>query len=219
MTAVMVTAGPTREYLDEVRFLSNGSSGQMGYAIAEAAAAAGCTVDLVSGPTHLPTPEGVCRHDVVSAEEMLRCCQRMFASTDVLFAVAAVSDYRPAQRAAGKPPKGEAGLTLDLVPNPDVVATLATDRRPDQVLVGFALEDRGDADAALGRARAKLERKHLDMIALNHLDAMESDSSLLTLISADQGVRELAPMPKGESARTLVEHALALWSARRGGES
>jgi phosphopantothenoylcysteine decarboxylase/phosphopantothenate--cysteine ligase len=162
MARVLVSAGPTREHLDEVRFLSNASSGRMGYAIAAAARALGHDVELVSGPTELPDPRGVAVTRVTSALEMERAIKRAFARCDVLFMVAAVADHRPARARRGKTPKREVPGTLALVANPDIVAGVAR-RKGRRVVVGFAAEVRD----ALARGREKLERKHLDLIVVN----------------------------------------------------
>ncbi len=129
MVAILITAGPTREHLDDVRFLSNGSSGRMGCALAGAAIAAGHPVELVLGPCEARPPAAATVHPVVSGLEMLAAAQAGFARADVVIAAAAVSDWRPASRAVGKPPRAPGGFCLELVPNPDIVATLAAARR------------------------------------------------------------------------------------------
>ena len=133
---VLISAGPTREHLDPVRFLSNPSSGRMGYALAEAAAARGARVMLISGPTALEDPAGVEIERVTSAEEMLAACRRQFAECDVFVAVAAVADFRPVRRHREKRRKESIGLTLELEPTPDIVATLAAEKE-ERFVVGF----------------------------------------------------------------------------------
>jgi phosphopantothenoylcysteine decarboxylase/phosphopantothenate--cysteine ligase len=217
MVTILLTAGPTREHLDDVRFLSNGSTGSMGYALAAAAAAAGHDVHLVSGPTALPTPPGVHRTSVTSALEMLGAVEARFDDADLLIAVAAVADHRPAQRAAGKPPKSDARLVLELVRNPDVVATVAA-RKEHRVVVGFALEsfDPRAPDAALQRATAKLQAKHLDLIVLNPLTALGdpaaggSAAAPIWLVHRDGRVVPLTPTDKSAAARDVLDAALAL---------
>jgi phosphopantothenoylcysteine decarboxylase/phosphopantothenate--cysteine ligase len=226
MANILVTAGPTREYLDDVRYLTNGSTGRMGYAIAAAAAAAGHRVVLVSGPTELSTPDGVDRIDVVSAREMHDRARAAFADCDIAFGVAAVADHRPARRAVGKPPKHDGPLSLELVPNPDVVASLgrhALGLRASKVVVGFALEsfaERPAADgssraAALERARAKLERKGLDLIVLNAPSALGGERSQVTVLAADGRQEDLPEQSKDATAAWLVARSVALAEARR----
>ncbi|HLU39791.1 MAG TPA: phosphopantothenoylcysteine decarboxylase [Planctomycetota bacterium] len=215
MPTVLVTAGPTREHLDDVRFLSNGSTGRMGYEIAAAARAAGCEVILVSGPTALQPPEGVTVVPVVSACEMLDACERVFARCDLVFAVAAVADHRPKVRTPGKPAKHDGPWTLELVPNPDVVATLAR-VKGRRFVVGFALEAAGTEPAEqIERALAKLTRKNLDLIVLNEATAMGGPRSTITVLDGAGQRHALPPQDKADSARWLVEFALRRWRAGR----
>jgi len=202
VTRFLVTAGPTREPLDDVRFLSNASTGRMGIEVARAAAAAGHEAVLVLGPTHLAPPDDprirVVR--VVTAEEMLAACRAEWPACGALVATAAVADHRPAERRAGKPEKGEAETTLRLVRNPDVLATLAAERgaRP---CVGFALQTGPDAEA---RARDKLARKRCDLIVLDSPAAMGAESSDFTLIPAAGAARRMPGASKAEVARAIV---------------
>ena len=168
--SIVLSAGPTHEALDPVRYLSNRSSGRMGYALAAVAAARGARVTLVSGPVSLETPPGVERVDVVSALEMREAVLAALArgrdgrAADVFIGVAAVADYRAADAAAQKIKKGDGGLTLELVRNPDILAEVAAlPERP--FCVGFAAE----TERVEAHARGKLERKRLDMIAANHV--------------------------------------------------
>lgn len=214
MPTALVTAGPTREHLDDVRFLSNASSGAMGYAVAAAARAAGCDVVLVSGPTNLPAPAGVRRVEVVSALDMLAACQEVYPRCDLLFAVAAVADHRPAARAEGKPSKAER-CTLELVANPDIVATLAADKGR-RVVVGFALDAVGvEPGEQQARALHKLRRKHLDFIVLNDARALGATSSAVTVLDAHGTATAWPPQSKQVTAARLVGLALALWSQPR----
>lgn len=208
MTTVLVTAGPTHEHLDDVRFLSNGSSGRMGYAIAAAARAAGARVLLVTGPTALRPPEGVETVSVVSALEMHREVRRLVGEADVVFGVAAVADYRPARRLPGKPAKGELGATLELVPNPDILADLGRDKGR-RVLVGFALESaEGGFETALARGRRKLAAKNLDLIVVNRTEAMGAAENEVVVLDAEGGEHRLPRGSKEEVARRLVAMAL-----------
>lgn len=174
---VLITAGPTREYVDDVRFLSNASSGRMGYALAEAACRHGWQVTLVSGPVALAPPAGVELHRVTSALEMLETCLRLLPQVDGVIAVAAVADYRPVARFHGKMRRTEDSLQLDLVPNPDIMAEIGR-RKTHQWTVGFAVE----SDDALARARGKLRSKNCDAIVLNLRDAMESADTSIQLL-------------------------------------
>ena len=202
---VIVTAGPTREKLDDVRFLSNYSSGKMGFAIAAEAARRGATVRLVTGPVSLPTPPGVERLDVESAVEMLDAAQPFFDACDLFIGAAAVADYRPETPAEGKIKKNDAEMEIRLVRNPDILATFATGRKPGQLAVGFALETAGGLDYA----RKKLVDKQLDLVAFNIYDGrttgFEVDTNALTLLARDGNVTELPLLSKEEAAGKLLD--------------
>ena len=210
---VLVTAGPTREHLDPVRFLSNPSSGRMGYAVAAEAAARGARVELISGPTSLEEPEGVEVERVTSAEEMLAACRRRFGACDVLVAVAAVADLRPARRFAEKQPKESIGPTLELERTPDIVATLAAEKGR-RFVVGFAAET---ADL-LSSAAAKLERKRLDLIVANDVSdpavGFGSAENRVTILAPDGSTVELGPAAKREIAAGIWDAVAARLRAR-----
>ena len=200
---VVVTAGPTREALDPVRFLTNHSTGKMGYAVAAAAAEAGARVSLVSGPTALPAPPDVDRVDVTSAEEMHAEVMVRAPRCDIFIAAAAVADYRPASIAEQKVKKSDGPAALDLVRTPDIVAAVAAmDDGP--FTVGFAAE----TQSVQAHARDKLERKGLDMIAANRVGLPDrgfaSESNALSVLWRGGGCRELALAPKAELARELI---------------
>jgi phosphopantothenoylcysteine decarboxylase/phosphopantothenate--cysteine ligase len=199
---VVVTAGPTRERIDPVRFITNRSSGKMGYAVAEAARDAGANVVIVSGPVNVPTPQGIKRVDVETAEQMMNAVQAEIADTDVFIAAAAVSDYRMREVAAHKIKKTSDELSLQLSRTPDILATVAAGS-PRPFVVGFAAETQNVERNAL----AKLEGKKLDMIAANQVGeglAFDCDDNALTVYWAD-GKRELARAPKCELACALVD--------------
>ena len=209
---VVVTAGPTRERIDPVRFITNRSSGKMGYAVAAAARDAGAEVVIVSGPVNLPAPDGVRRVCVETAEQMLAAVNEELAGTDVFIAAAAVSDYRPLQVSAEKIKKTSDSLLLALSRTPDILATVAAgDPRP--FVVGFAAETLNVERNAL----AKLEGKRLDMIAANQVGdglAFDCDDNALTVYWPD-GKLELPRAGKAELAARLIEviaerHAAAL---------
>lgn len=210
----LITAGPTREFLDPVRFLSNPSTGKMGFAVAEAARDIGWTVDLVAGPVSLPEPEGVVLYPVVTAEEMYRQVDGLFGPCDILIAAAAVGDWRPRVRHDRKIKRSSAGLTLELEPCPDILAAMARRRQPGQVLVGFAAE----TDRVEENARAKLAAKGIDWIAANAVggpgSGFGSEDNALLLLGRDGSRRALGPAPKREVARALVAALAAALPAR-----
>lgn len=198
---VLVTAGPTREALDPVRYISNHSSGRMGFAVARAAAEAGAEVILVSGPVRLETPPRVRRIDVVSAADMQRAVLDEVGNCDIFIAVAAVADYRPAQAAGQKLKKSAEQLDLALVRNPDILADVAALPAPP-FTVGFAAE----TEAVTEHARAKLAAKGVDMIAANRVgdgQGFDSEDNALHVIWAG-GERELPLTGKDRLARQLV---------------
>lgn len=203
---VLITAGPTREYIDPVRFLSNDSSGRMGFALADAAARDGCAVTLVHGPVSLPTPAGVRCVPVVSADEMLRACRRLWARHDVLIKAAAVADYRPAKRSRSKLKKSATALVLELEPTVDILADLSSRRRAGQIVVGFALEDRH----ARRRAADKLSRKNLDAIVLNGPQAIAADRAVVHVLVRGGRWRSIGPTGKRQIAERLLALILAL---------
>ena len=170
MAHILLTSGPTRQYLDPVRYLTNGSSGRMGRALAEAALALGHEVTIVSGPVAIEYPAGAKVQSVVSTEELLDACQRLFPQCDGAIGAAAPCDYRPRKVAERKLAKTGEPLMLELIETPDVMATLGTTKRPDQWLVGFALE----TDDQRFRALTKLEKKSCDLIVLNGPAAMDA---------------------------------------------
>jgi phosphopantothenoylcysteine decarboxylase/phosphopantothenate--cysteine ligase len=199
---VVVTAGPTREHVDPVRYLSNESSGRMGFELAAAAARAGDRVTLVAGPVALPTPPGVERIDVVSAREMLAAARSAFRRADALFMCAAVADWRPRRKRRGKWRKeGESDevAKLELVRNPDVLATLAR-CKGGRLVVGFALE----TGAGEARARAKLRRKGADYVVLNDARALGAERTTVILFGRDGSSRRLAGRTKRAVAEVLV---------------
>ena len=192
---VLINAGPTREAIDPVRYISNHSSGKMGFALAEAAAEAGARVTLVAGPVNLPTPARVQRVDVVSAQQMLDAC------------LAAVADYRPdacADQKLKKTPGSDDGMTLTLVRNPDILATLASHSERPGFCVGFAAETQD----LLGYARDKLQRKNLDLIIANDVSqsgiGFNSDDNAVTLIDRDLTSTHLPQASKQKLARDLI---------------
>jgi len=198
---VVLTAGPTRERVDPVRFITNRSSGKMGYAVAAAARAAGAEVVLVSGPVNLPTPRGVTRVNVETAEQMMNAVHEQLAGTDIFIAAAAVSDYRPTQVSAEKIKKTSDSLVLAMTRTPDILATVSNGS-PRPFVVGFAAETQNVERNAL----AKLESKKLDMIAANQVGeglAFDCDDNALTVYWPG-GHRELPRAPKCRLAADFI---------------
>jgi phosphopantothenoylcysteine decarboxylase/phosphopantothenate--cysteine ligase len=212
---VTITAGPTREKLDPVRFISNFSSGKMGYALAEEAARRGARVILVSGPVALEARNPLIEvRRVESAEEMLAEARKAFAGSDIAIMCAAVADYRPAAVSPSKLKRGDSpAMTLELVRNPDIAATLGSEKRPGQTLVGFALE----TDDAIAHGADKLRRKNLDMIVVNSLAdkgaGFGTDTNLVTIITAD-GRRTAGTLkPKSAVAADIIDSIETLRNA------
>jgi len=210
---VVVTAGPTRERIDPVRFVSNRSSGRMGFAVAQAAREAGATVVLVSGPVGLPTPEGVVRVDVESAAEMLAAVLQELPGTDIFISTAAVADYRPAQAAEHKIKKTAPTMDLVLERTADVLATVAA-RAERPFVVGFAAETQAVEQNAL----TKLMKKNLDMIAANevgHDKAFDCEENELIVLSRT-GRHQLPRADKATLARGFVALVASEFAARAG---
>lgn len=176
---VLVTAGPTREYLDDVRYLSNASSGRMGYAIAEAALAAGWEVVLISGPVELKPPVGCEYHAVVTTAQMREAAIRLFPQCDGVIATAAVCDYRPKEKISGKISKTGGPVLLEMIETDDVLAELGASKGPRWV-VGFALEAQNPRENAL----QKLRRKNCDWIVLNEPAAIGSLTNSVEYLNA-----------------------------------
>jgi len=197
---LLVTAGPTREFVDDVRYLSNLSSGRMGYAVAAAGAAAGHAVVLVSGPTALSAPPGVERIDVESAEEMYQALKARWAWAEALVMAAAVADYRPAMRMPGKMKKGpRESLSLELVRTRDILTDLSQDKG-GRVLLGFALE----TDGLMAEASRKLGQKNLDAVLANSLENLGSENASGSLLMPDGKVERWTDLPKAEFGRKLT---------------
>ena len=207
---VLVTAGPTREALDPVRYLTNHSTGKMGYAIAKAAAARGAQVILVSGPVNLKKPPYMEVVDILSAQDMFDAVTSRAPDQDIIIKAAAVADYRPATVAEDKIKKSgtDADLSLPLARTSDILAWLGEHRAPGQFLCGFSMETRDMVD----NSRKKLEKKHIDLIAANNLKQEGAgfgvDTNLLTLIAAD-GAKELPLMSKEEAAHALLDEIMS----------
>ena len=196
---IVITAGPTREYLDDVRFISNASSGRMGHAIAQAAARAGHRVTLVSGPVVLPDPPGVKVVRVVSARDMYEAVRKAFARADCLIGAAAPADLRPTRRIRGKAKKSDVPSSLALKPTVDILATLGK-RKGRRLIIGFALEVR----KPITRALEKMRRKNADAIVVNGPAAMGAERSSAIVLFPSGDRIEIRNAPKPRIGRLLV---------------
>lgn len=208
---VLVTAGPTYEKIDPVRFIGNYSSGKMGFALAEELAARGAEVVLVAGPVALKTLHpSICRIDVESAAEMYREVMHYASESDVVISCAAVADFTPVKTAGVKLKRGEEALRLDLQPTPDIAAALGRQKQTGQILVGFALETNDEETNAL----QKLHKKNLDLIVLNSLKDEKAcfgyDTNKVTLIDREENRCHYELKSKKEVARDIVERIVGL---------
>ena len=204
---VTVTAGPTQEALDPVRYLTNHSTGRMGYAIAREAMLRGADVTLISGPTALKPVPGVRTVDVVSAKDMFEAVQAALPETDILIKAAAVADYRPATVAADKIKKQDGDMAIPLERTDDILGWVAEHRHPGLFVCGFSMETRD----MLENSQKKLAKKHLDMIAANNLKVAGAgfgvDTNVVTILTAD-GIQELPLMGKDQVAAKLLDAIL-----------
>jgi phosphopantothenoylcysteine decarboxylase/phosphopantothenate--cysteine ligase len=206
---IVVTAGPTAEDIDPVRFISNRSSGKMGFAIAERAAAHGAKVTLVAGPVSLATPAGVTRVDVRSALAMRgaiwQALKPDLSGADALIMTAAVADYRPAETHASKLKRGVESLGLELVPNADLLAEIGASRKAERpVLVGFALETETD-ERLINAARSKLAAKRVDLVVANHPDASIGREQISGSLVGVRDAEAFGPIAKHEAADRILE--------------
>lgn len=204
---VTVTAGPTQEALDPVRYLTNHSTGRMGYAIAREAMLRGADVTLISGPTALKPVPGVKTVDVVSAKDMFKAVQAALPETDILVKAAAVADYRPVSIAEDKIKKQDGDMSIPLERTDDILGWVAEHRHPGLFVCGFSMETRD----MIENSRKKLDRKHLDMIAANNLKVAGAgfgvDTNVVTILTAD-GIQELPLMGKDQVAAKLLDAIL-----------
>lgn len=208
---ILITAGPTYENIDPVRFIGNYSSGKMGFALATEAAKLGAEVILVSGPVSLDTPQGVKRIDVVSAREMHDTCIRHFNSVDIAILCAAVADYAPAEYHDAKLKREkEERLTIELVRNPDIAATLGAMKTSKQTLVGFALETNNEEENAIN----KMQRKNLDFIVLNSMRNKNTcfgvDTNKVTIYAANGHKYDTDTLSKSEIASIILDSILSV---------
>lgn len=203
---VLVTAGPTREAIDPVRFISNNSTGKMGYAIAERAASRGAKVHLVSGPVNLDTPQGVERYDVVSAEDMLGKVMELYERCDIIIKAAAVADYAPETVFSQKVKKTKEQLSLQLKKNPDILYELGK-LKGDRILIGFAME----TEKLIENAKQKVTKKNLDFIVANDLNeagaGFAGDTNVVKIIDRDGNIESIPLKLKHEVADIILDKA------------
>lgn len=210
---IVVSAGPTREYLDPVRFISNPSSGKMGFAVAEQANKRGAHVTLISGPVHLAPPANIDTVNVQSALEMKAAIDQVASEADIIVMTAAVADYRAAEPKTQKEPKTADQTSIELVPNPDILAHLGAEQTqyPERVLVGFAME----THAGVERAASKAKRKNADFILLNYPTqegtAFGGDDNQVTLVRSDGHSEPWPRMSKTDVAERLLSEAVRLF--------
>lgn len=203
---ILITAGPTYEAIDPVRFIGNHSSGKMGICIAEEAARRGAVVTLVCGPSSVPCSAQVNRIDVVSAQQMHDATVPRFADADIAILSAAVADYRPSAVAAQKIKKKDAAMTITLEPTPDILATLGKLKCSGQILTGFALETQN----ALANAQEKMQRKNCDLIVMNSLAdtgaGFGHDTNRITIIDRQGNVTNFELRSKADVAIDILNH-------------
>ena len=208
---VLITSGPTREYIDPVRFISNASSGKMGKALAVEALRQGCNVIVVKGPSDIDIPKNKkCRViDVVSAKDMLAAVKKNLKFADIFIGAAAVSDYRPIKIAKNKIKKKDIGsdtITLKLTKNPDIIKYVAL-HKVKKTVVGFALETKN----LLSYAKTKLKEKNLDMIVANSANTISSKNSVATLIFKDGKIKKLKIASKEKVAKEIINESIGIY--------
>ena len=203
---IVISAGPTREAIDPVRYITNRSTGKMGYAIAEAAQKKGWEVVLVSGPVNLDRPAGVELVQIESAAEMAQAMKNAAENADIIVMAAAVADYRPKQYSTSKVKKSDGDMCIELERTEDILLSLGKNKKPGQILVGFAAE----TDDLLKNAQGKLERKNLDYIAANIVGVpgrgFAADTNAITLIARDGSQTEFALQSKKDLAAALIDY-------------
>lgn len=211
---ILVTAGPTREPFDPVRFISNYSSGKMGYAIAEMARRRGAEVTLVSGPCSLAAPRGVKCISVSSAIDMRKAVMESLPDSSVIIKAAAVADYRPAQASSSKIKKKKGPLSMELERNPDIIEEVGKSKG-DKILVGFAME----TDNLIENARGKLTAKNMDLIVANDLSrpdaGFQADTNLVKIIDCQGKIDDLPLLDKGEVANLILDKVLSIKASRK----
>ena len=208
---IVVTAGPTREPLDKARYISNYSSGKMGYAVARAAMEAGAEVTLISGPVALDSPPNCRLIQVESARQMMSAAEKIAPDTDILIATAAVADWRPASQSQSKIAKELMPAALKLVVNPDILANMRALMPPKSLSIGFAAESAASSGELKKKGKYKLKKKRVDMICVNILDkAFGSDENEILLLFADGKSQQLPRMVKSAAARIIMQKIVSM---------
>jgi len=200
---ILVTAGPTREQIDSVRFLTNASSGRMGFAVAAAAARAGHDVTLLAGPVHLARPEGCRVESFVSVADLKAALEARFPDCDVLIMAAAVGDFRPDRTFPGKIHRSDGPFSLRLIPTEDLVASVAAAKRGDQTVVAFAVEA-GPDDLIEAKARKEMGAKNADYVVVNTPDAMSAPDSRACILTPTTLALPWARRPKADLADEII---------------
>jgi phosphopantothenoylcysteine decarboxylase/phosphopantothenate--cysteine ligase len=205
---ILITAGPTYEPIDPVRFIGNRSSGKLGAAVAEVAVKSGHSVTVIAGPVSVPFPASARRIDIETSQQLLEALTREFPQHDLLIMAAAVSDFRPKSVSPDKIPRS-GSLNLELEPVPDILAQISHQKRPDQKCVGFSLETAADLD----RARRKLREKGVDLLVHNPVKTLAAEEIDATLLYPDGRVEKLGSRGKVDFADILIQRSVALFSA------
>lgn len=208
---ILITSGPTREYFDDVRYISNASSGLMGACLAAAALKKTLPVTVISGPSEIWPPERARVIAVVSAADMLSALKKNVRTADIIIGAAAVADYRPFRQRRGKMKKTGASISLELVENPDIIAWAGTHKRAGQIVGGFALE----TTDLRKRALKKLHSKNLDLIVANHASAIASRRSSASIIFRDGTEAVVVAADKTIIAERIIHEALRIWKDRQ----
>lgn len=208
---ILITSGPTREYIDDVRYLSNASSGMMGAALVSAALKRRAEVTFISGPAEVAAPPRARLVAVVSAADMFAAVKKNSREYDIIIGAAAVADYRPLRLARGKIKRTDAAFTLTLVPNPDIIAWAGLHRTGAQVVGGFALE----TSSLLARARKKMKDKRLDFIVANRASAIASRRSAASILFPDGTRTDIAEADKTIIAEKIIDEAIRIWKVRQ----
>ena len=206
---ILITAGPTQESLDPVRFITNHSSGKMGYALAQAAVMRGAAVTLISGPVNLKPPAGVTVHNIVSAQDMFECVKKYSPENEIIIKSAAVADYKPADISDEKIKKSDTELSIKLARTNDILKWLGENKRPNQFLCGFSMETQN----LIENSKAKLLKKNLDLICANNIKTegagFQKDTNVITMISRNF-IEELPLLSKFEAANKILDEIIQL---------
>lgn len=211
---ILITSGPTREYIDPVRFISNASSGMMGSALARAALARGLEVVLITGPVNVCYPKGAKIVPVISALEMLKAAKRFYGTADIIIGAAAVSDYRPKKFVKNKLKKNSRGVKLSLVENPDILKVLGKNKK-GKALIGFALETSG----LTASAKKKLKEKNLDLIVANSEKSIGKNKTTVYIVNRNGLVKRLSGVDKKAAAKRIIDESVRIFKDIKSGKA